>query len=255
MKKIAIYGDSFAQDFYGWPSILEEKLRFKHSDCKVVSYAVPGSSADYSYAKFLETHHEYDLIIFLWTQYTRSTLISVKEDLLKSNNISFNYHAGFLFVDTLKQSLRQTFSGHKGNRDIYDRMNKDLISWIKSEYRLTDSYHSKNMLRNIAMRDSVRYRRPDTINIEIFSELTNDNRFLFNVYRYGKDKIEKNYNREVEEDYNISINHFTKSQNIEFAQYLIEHIDGKINIHDTFIEPEKYYTISQTIEESIFKFK
>jgi hypothetical protein len=48
-------------------------------------------------------------------------------------------------------------------------------------------------------------------------------------------------------------NHLTKTQNKEFAEYLYKHInESDFDIHSTFNSPEKYYTMSKTLEDSGF---
>lgn len=61
--RIAIYGDSWGvtNDLpTSWPSILADKLS-GHLD----NFCEPGASVYYSYTKFTQTHHDYDVVIFL----------------------------------------------------------------------------------------------------------------------------------------------------------------------------------------------
>lgn len=71
--KIGIYGDSFANSpnqpsmKTHWSTLLQEKLEVETID----NYGIPGSSIFYSYTKFLDNYHKYDLNIFLVTEPNR----------------------------------------------------------------------------------------------------------------------------------------------------------------------------------------
>lgn len=68
--KIAVYGDSFATCRNSletsWFKLLGKKL-----NCTVDSYGFPGTPVYYSYKKFMDTHKDYDRIIFLVTEPSR----------------------------------------------------------------------------------------------------------------------------------------------------------------------------------------
>jgi hypothetical protein len=40
------------------------------------------------------------------------------------------------------------------------------------------------------------------------------------------------------------------AQNQEFAYYMTEHINGKLDIHSTMVSPENYYTVSKTLKQA-----
>ena len=51
-------------------------------------------------------------------------------------------------------------------------------------------------------------------------------------------------NDDMIDDKRIRKNHLTERQSIEFVEYLNHHItNDEFDIHDTFKEPKKYYTI------------
>lgn len=90
--KIAVYGDSFAcvhPDFksacaFAWFNLLQELL----PESSITSYGKGASSVYYSYKKFLETHDQYDIIIFLVTEPNR-----YPKEYLDSNNNSHHFHS------------------------------------------------------------------------------------------------------------------------------------------------------------------
>ena len=75
MKKLGIYGDSFADYQMGhddYPELDEFSwMHLLQSDYDVTCHGLRGSSIYYSYSKFLESHADYDKIIFVVTTYDR----------------------------------------------------------------------------------------------------------------------------------------------------------------------------------------
>lgn len=251
MSKVAIYGDSYGSDYLGWPKVLEDILKCE----KIDIYAVPGTSADYSYMKFLQTHEKYDLIIFLWTRINRSSLIIRENDDYK--------FLGGVFGKVLECSLRDIVNYNdmlKNNFNIIKSVNIKILNWIKGEFYFLSLYDTKNYLFNKSMRDSVKLIRPDSINIECFSGISesiscNNVYGIHNIFSKQLENLNLKFefvrSRKVEEDNKKIKNHMTMDQNIEFAKYLHQNIiDKNFDIHKTFSDPEKYYTIAKTIEES-----
>lgn len=72
--RMGIYGDSFAYCTEANAGITwYNMLQYFISNSTVKSYGERGTSVFYSYKKFLETHHEFDKIIFLVTNSDRYT--------------------------------------------------------------------------------------------------------------------------------------------------------------------------------------
>jgi hypothetical protein len=248
--KIAIYGDSFGQDYDGWPYYLE--LLFKQS--KVKTYAVPGTSCEFSYSKFLETHKNYDIVIFLWTSTDRSSLITKKNNNTYKCHSSFNYYYDVNYSYALGKYLNKKYS------NTFDSLNSDIKEWINYEHFLLKKYPTRNFLFNKSMRDSVKLNRPDCINIECFTEFCNYG--LINVFFEDLNQLKIKFVEDLnlrligkelkfKENGSIRRNHLTRIQNMEFAEYLHCHIKEKeFDVHKTFSNPKKYYTMSKTIEES-----
>jgi hypothetical protein len=254
MKKIAIYGDSFAADFDGWPKFLKSIFQQKYGDCEVITYGIPGTSSDYSYARFRETHKKYDLIIFLWTAFNRSSIITIDrknyDSPLTDENSMFEYHASAIVNCEKKEAIEGSLRISKRYTDVFSKLNDIIKKWIIVECDLSIEYVNKNMLSNLAMRDSVKFNRPDSINIEVFDGIVAKDRFMANIQT--KDLLQYSRNRFKSENTQIRKNHLTLTQNKQFAEYLFKHINGEIDIHDTFEHPEKYYTMSKSLEESGF---
>jgi hypothetical protein len=261
MTKIAIYGDSFAADYEGWPKYFGELMK-----CDVKTFGYYSTSIGYSYFKFLETHEEYDHVIFLWTDIKRVWLVSTPD---KDESI-LQHHICFSPSEPKENSLGKEYyplnAEYLGmpNQNISDINKKLLSTWIKTENHWSNTFRNKNLLSIIAMRDSVKHRRPDCFNIQSFDYFkTNKNKLtekvtpgmwritLFDMMQYS-DKLSN-----VSEDPKSKkkFNHLTETQNKEFAQYLFEsHQNKDFDIHKTFDYPPKYYTMSKSLEEAAFIF-
>ncbi len=237
-KKIAIYGDSFAASLDWWPRLLSKLPEFENY--KIFAFGIGGTGPDYSYSRFLETHENYDKVIFLWSSDLRSTLITLEEGREHVRHITFHYHP------KLKDTYEQAIQIARNNRFVFNQINKDSLRWVKNEWIYIQKYQNKNTLFNIAMRDSVKLVRPDSINIECFDFLGKSG--LFNVQKKDMEQYSEFI---LEENLEIRKNHLSFRQSVEFVKYLYKHInDENFDIHDTFEFPEKYYTMSKTIEES-----
>jgi len=256
LTKIAIYGDSFAADYEGWPKYFGELMR-----CEVTTFGCPSTSVGFSYLKFLETHEQYDLIYFLWTSHNRNYLISNKK-----NKTILQHHLCFIpsteTMSSVGNSEQKINAAGIYFNDIKElNTDKLLLSWIKDENQYSEKYPNKNLLNIIAMRDSVKLKRPESVNIECFDFFKMDKNKITSKVIPGMYRIElrdmmqfsKTWIFANDKEHKKRFNHLTKIQNQEFAKYLLESFETKnFDIHKTFEKPEKYYTISKTLEESGF---
>lgn len=238
MTKIAIYGDSFAAAYEGWPSYFGKLMK-----AEVKTFGRHGSSVGYSYLKFLETHEEYDIVYFLWTAFNRNWLISQEKRTNKLiHHFSFQPECDVENIFTIEKNTSE-----------------NIQKWIINEHQNSQLFPEKNLINVFAMRDSVKLKRPDCKNIETvdFSKL-NKNK-VTSDYIAGMMRIElmdmmqfSSGTRWLDEIKTIRLNHLTQIQNKEFASYLHISFSNDIDIHKTFKNPEKYYTMSKTLEESGF---
>ena len=249
--KLAIYGDSFGCHLDGWPSRIGKFLK-----CEVDTYAEGGTSIDYSYYNFIKTHEGYDKVIFLWTNSIRTSLI------LSKNHDDFvhvaEYHAHH------DKKYNRNFNNlrfKKGPNGDGKELSKGCVwqqlpninteKYYLSEQTLTKTTYPMfhNTLKHKAMKDSVMLHRPDCVNINCFTQKLNEKE-IFGIHQiqlidfknlYGDNASIIKYN----DDPIIRPNHLTRSQNNEFAKYAVKHITDKgFDIHDTFANPKKYYTMS-----------
>jgi len=257
--KLAIYGDSFGCRLNGWPSRLGNLLK-----CEVHTYAEGGTSIDYSYFNFIKSHEKYDKIIFLWTNSIRNSLI------LSNNHENFVHVAEYHGHHDKKYNRKyNNLRFEKGPSDDGRFLTKDWV-WQQPEniniekYYLSEQTLTKttyplfhNTLKHKAMKDSVMLHRPDCVHINAFTQKLNKKE-IFGIHQiqladfknlYGEDAKIIEYN----EDPDIRLNHLTDIQNNEFAKYAVKHItDKRFDIHTTFADPKKYYTMSSNKKDAGF---
>lgn len=251
MTKIAVYGDSFAADYEGWPKYFGELMK-----CEVETFGYYSTSIGYSYLKFLETHEKYDHVIFLWTDYLRTWLVSIPDEdqYTLKHNVCFSPSWG----DQIPSPDVNMQYAAMPNQNISNIDKKLLFAWIKTENFWSEKFKNKNLLSIIAMRDSVKHRRPDCFNIEVFDcFITNKNKLTKDVstgmWRIPLQDMMQYSKEWLNEEPGKRTNHLTETQNKEFSQYLFESYQNKdFDIHKTFENPKKYYTMSKTLEESGF---
>lgn len=247
--RIGVYGDSFAQDYHnGWPFFLSNLFK-----CKVDTYGWAGTSAEYSYMNFLNTNENYDIIIFLWTSINRTSLIVQKNDKYEIKANCFTNIADKRNI--LKNVIKHSFTLNTPTKYEISEMN----NWIKFEYDMLKKFELKNKIYHQSMRDSVKFARPDAINIECFSGKVYDYGFnnvygMQNIVETQIKLLNLNVDNDgitFEENPEKIKNHLSIKKNLEFAKYIQKTIEDKnFDIHQTFTNPEKYYTMVTSIEES-----
>ena len=261
--KIGVYGDSFCHycrspdgsEDWGWPGMIATSLNADEIDC----YARGGSGIEFSYLNFIKTHEQYDLIIFVCSAVTRTGLISrkYKEDYIYHTSIhpyiDLNYNLNLAIQESLELdeyyfSRNDTFR----NTKILNKMH--LKEAINCEMSISRLYPGKNDLAHNAIRDSIKFLRPDAIIIEAFDTFDNYGKLTLGMININTcDRKQYSDDWHIAEDHKVRRNHLTHTQNVEFARYLKEQIaTKKFNIHETFKDPKQYYTMSSSIEESGF---
>lgn len=256
MTKIAIYGDSFAADYEGWPEYFGELM-----GCEVTTFGKFGTSVGYSYLKFLETHEKYDIVYFLWTSFEREWLISPDEfDYELKHYCSFQPNFGNLKTifehTTYNPNMPTPWTGYGPNKVNQKNWNskEDIAKWIINEYDNSKLFPGKNLINVLAMRDSVKFKRPDCKNIETLDWFIKPS----NIITPGMMRIELQDMMQFSKEWLNEItgkrfNHLTPIQNKEFSSHLYSSFLNDTDIHETFKNPKKYYTMSQSLEESGFE--
>ena len=282
--KLAIYGDSFAdalftQDshrYFQWPNILADKLNvYDYSN-----YALGGTSLNFSYMKFLESHEKYDKIIFVVTDSNRSSIIQ------EFPAYNFQYHFSFFAERPFDFNLK--INQHIDNQQS---IRAESDEGIESTDKLKEKHMDKKVLENemykdkiyrgsynltyYAMIDSIMYRRHDAILIHAFpnprdphfkkmkkknfSYYTSPCMNNIQMIQYHNDshfdqvlwpEIENSYLKTVNQKYC----HMSIPQNECFAEYVYKHItedDFDLNYTLRIENINEFYPFS-SVEEDPF---
>lgn len=260
MKSLAIFGDSFAEnennedeavysDCY-WPNIVAEKLNV----IKYKNFALGSTSIDWSYLKFLENHKNYEKCIFIMSSATRGSII--------------DSYSG-------KHFLKMSFMSHRtleNNLTINEKVGTSInnaidLKILKNELYKWENYHKPHGLLHRAIRDSIKYNRPDTIIIDGFEDRNNPNYDklqksspcmrniqivdlknlgFINVDNWSDENEEANIREASNKHHKFC--HMSKSQNEKFAEYIIKHIhEDNFDIHDTLHigKIDQFYPMTQ----------
>jgi hypothetical protein len=248
LTKIAIYGDSFAADYEGWPKYFSELMGHE-----VTTFGKKGSSVGYSYLKFLETHEKYDMVYFLWTSFDREWLISPDEE-----EYELKHYCSFQpskDLETIFKSTRYNPNMPSPAGRIKWHPKQDIEKWIINEHNNFKFFPCKNLINVLAMKDSVKLKRPDCKNIETINYVQIQNKIdIPGMIRIElQDMMQFSKGQWLDEIPRKRLNHLTAIQNEEFSSHLYSSFLNDTDIHKTFKNPKKYYTMSKTLEESGFE--
>lgn len=255
--KIGIYGDSFATYYEnGWPKFIEEKLK-----ATLFLYAMGNSSIEWSYNTFLSTHEDKDLIIFVMSSPTRTSLITREDDQLSYHQTSVRLHHTLdQNIDYHKRKINQKFNEldpAKKHYNSFPPFTKAHKKYQKYTLELLKEFPNMLNIYHDAIRNSIKYIRPDAFIIEGFGSFSNNYAGMTNITLDEIEKLQPKGSM-LEDNLDIRINHMTFTQNREFANYLFKHIRKKsFDIHNTLKRHNtaKYYSLSETLEESGLIFK
>mgnify|MGYP001132774268 CR=1 FL=1 len=225
--KLAVYGDSFAIDDHStaWPRILAEKLDTQ----KYTNFAQVGTSIDFSYYHFMENHKDFDINIFIITEGSRYSLWHHQKPLLLCND---NARVNVLHKENFKKLSRNE---HKIAKTINE------TEHLKRQYFPEAYNHYAN-----AMLDSMMYHNKDAcyINAMLRTHKSPGMIAIQNIdYFYNNITFD-----DVHEKDDLRPCHMSCQQNIEFVEYMVQHLNGNININDTFVDADKHYTVSKNLE-------
>lgn len=256
--KIAIYGDSFGDNIEGWPGYLGEELK-----AQVDIYAEGGTSVDYSYLNFIKTHENYDLVFFCWTHEARTSLIiQHSKDEYKHLGEYHDFHSVKYNIEYNRD--RRVKGPHRGKNNKWVFVNekpKLTTVFVQTEKKLSQQTlpdFFEHSLKQRAMKDSVQFKRPDCVIIRSFGDFFDKGTAgIADIQkadlRHVTKDMSKNPFYNYYEDTNVRKCHLTATQNKEITSYLIQHMqDDDFDIHTTFKDPVKYYTMSKNFETSGF---
>ena len=224
---IGVYGDSYAEDGDSWIDYLNKEYK---------NFGKGGSSIDYSYYKFCETHKQFDKIIFIVSSFDRGSIFTLDNN--KPVHLAFYQN-----TDIKDLKLCNIDKIDRNERRIYKKYSNKIWQTVDAEIKKVKIFDSNIMYHN-AYIDSIRYQRPDAHIVYAFPFPNRCDVGMINISKLDWTHLN------LSEDEDIRICHMSDTQNREFANYMIQHMNGNIDIHNTFKNAKDHYTISQTLEEA-----
>ena len=141
--KIAIFGDSFGDDYNLWPdpysgvgSSWIDYLR--NHDIEIDNYSCGGASLFYSYQKFISTYQQYDKVIFLITGPGRisvSTGNNATEEFFNITSVEKHLKHCFDFERKIKLNAIRNYFMYVKNDTFDEIVHKLLIEDISKKHR------------------------------------------------------------------------------------------------------------------------
>lgn len=262
MKKVAIFGDSYACNWGThahpyWSNILQNTHGwFIHN------HAYGGTGLDYSYKKFMESYDNYDIIIFVLSHPHRRTIWELVEGfpydawLDKTNRQRYNYLSPAMQTGMFDgfETVSRELSGQETRKTKwYERFTNSDYKNINNRYRIASSMNKVNRkypetgyLEYHAMIDSIHARHDNVIMVPAFSYYQEES--LFNVTKldwdfYGTQKETAN-----------RYNHMSREQNIIFADLLNQRMQNdKCRKWKESLSSEhvgEYFNVSTTMHDA-----
>ena len=235
MKKIAIYGDSYATNWNKliepyWSNILSNQYGYN-----IHNHAYGGTGLDYSYRKFLQSYENYETIIFVVSHPHRRTVWQMMDGIdhdwwvSKNHRQRIGYFQPEFVVGSFDgwETVSKELSGQETKEQKwYERfLNKTDYDNIKRRYEyatklnsLAKKYTETYYLEYHAMIDSILSRHDDVILIPAFDYY--DEYGLVNVTRIDWEFY--NAKQETERRYN----HMSKEQNEVFASLIHDRLNN-----------------------------
>lgn len=242
--KWGLFGDSYVEvrPIYSgnsWPELL---------DWDADNYGLGGSGIDYSYWQWYRNHEQYDRCIFLISQAHRRTLFErVNYRAFGEHSIDYGVRHQLQPVAVYHSNgaLPNTSANARGDieyqipESAHPHIQADIDKWI-------DYNDANELLPAAAMINHIQAVRPDTIILHTFWEYS-----LASMINISSLDSEQEFNT-WQEDHAQRPCHMSFQQNREFAGYLKQHVQGKIDIEHTLHRKNvrKFYTTSPSLEKA-----
>lgn len=231
--KIGIFGDSFAQKMseHSWTVKLESLL-----DADFTNYGLAGSDLYWSYNLFRQHHQDYDLNIFVATGSCRTSYFTWDRDTQSLKHVWMQ-----------KGSVHDSINWNK-NLFKYDMTDVDKRLHKNNVYEWAN-YTNVDVVKHLAIYDSIKYLNKNTILINAFNEI--EDRCMSHIAM-----IDYEYHKRTQGPENVQVrpNHMSVAQNKIFAHFMFEHIKGSRNIVET-MEPttiKEFYPVTKNLTQCGF---
>ena len=214
MRKIAVYGDSFAKcnseialkDVVTWTDLLNNNFILDN-------YGQSGSSLYYSYCRFIDTHSKYEQIIFISTSAGRLEVFNSDNQIIYISNLqSAEYHLKSL-----------------------DTINRPYVQAALDYFKYIFNYQKENLIHKLILAE-IRKTRPDA--------------FIYKAFPYDKNqftlsdisKLERSAWECLDGIYDPLLDkrrsHLTQSNHFKVYQHIYQ--DLTINLKPTELNPTDF---------------
>lgn len=211
--KIAIYGDSYTAGQIdkkinpepSWVELLAEKFN------DITLFGKGGTSLYFSYQSFLQSHEQFDKIIFFATFRNRMYI----------NNPSLD-------PSVKHMSIQNAFNTNKNN--IANALVKNVFDAAEKHYQYLYDDQQAKIIRDLMIKD-VKNLRPDAIIFDIEHYINGHDDFFW----YDEDRTES-----FKSHVDIRHMHFSLEKNITVANMMIDNlINNKTDINYELIKQSK----------------
>ena len=214
--KLAIYGDSYTREA-SFPDTksYEDKIKEVWSHNKILTdeyditnYGIPGSDFMYSFDKFENTHSNYDKVIFVVTSPYRHHFYIDDTVYFISSYDSIDLGIKFRYADNDENAIKY----------------EEIATSLKNHYiyTLSDHLYAAGQEKLV---EKMQKERPDIIVVYAFN-----NRYIeeSNFFLAGITAMEnKVFDINLEYNFDCRPAHMTIENNIIFAEYIKQRLDGK----------------------------
>ena len=238
---ILVIGDSYAQartlyksdNKHCWANVLG-RIR----NTPIDNYGLGGSSLEYAYHMF-QRHYDknkHDIVIFTTTVPSRKFffLRDETDKRLEKECFAYTIHNNQFFdVNSPNDSIL--------NIAKLDKTTKEKI--IKGLVKLDIHFPDSNDWKRDAIIESIQYRlgpKKKLLLLDIY-ELINVSNLDHKKFKMPRGSFKENDLRPC---------HMNISQNKYLAEYISEHLDGKIDIYKYLAEAEKFFPTASTVKET-----
>jgi len=238
MKELAIYGDSYAacNDPHGWSYLLQQT-----NPSGIDIFAEGGSSQDWSFNNFLNTHSNYEKILFVVTTHGRVHFPIECTNKKTGIVTTFEHWPG---VSTIEWVMKNYTSKNNLLEDLF----KFYMEFLHHQYA-----YAKNMHRAII--HYIKFVRPDAIIIPAFRQASIgeppdpelDLEYgEWSLYDISSQEIKQFVTENTQNNFeDPRCNHLTRESN----KWVLKHIEARLN--GKFIDWDKTQTPTFSNFESL----
>jgi hypothetical protein len=234
---LGLYGDSFvcSGNLHAWTHVLKNSHGYD-----ITNHGWPGTGIDYSYHKFITTHHKFEKVLFVAANIHRGTIFEPLNGHMRSLDEN---------IDRLK--VRGLYGLPEGYTWMSDALTGGPMSELDKKYVKIKSLErrhygfSNELLKYNAMVSHVKLLRPDVKFVYAFDRF--DSKVFWNIPQIDMKKFKTENESLLKRPC-----HMSEEQNIQVAHYMDMWLKDELDFNIT-LDPnvlETYYTASENLEQA-----